>query len=199
MQTDERRLNIVVADHEFGSTLNLSLLHTTDRSVQMAGVLVAARGDLLLSSLLEVSGDAPFGDNYFEDDGVFEALSDGESEIFRYEFGSQETASPFTLWHASIISETTRLRYQSFALEDPFPLIILPIAGAVVGVQWLWRRHAKQDQSAGQMMKDSVDQARAEGRSTRLVQESESEVSFMGLKYKAKSKFQADIGERPAT
>jgi hypothetical protein len=194
-------LNIVVQADAFDSTLNLSLLRTTERSIQMAGVLVAAQGDLLLSSLLDVSSDEGLEGVLIDSHGVFTAVSDGEQENFQYALDPvviTEWAHRFTLWHGSITDDIQGIRYQSFALEDPFPLIILPIAGAVAGVSWLWRRHAKQDKSAGETIKDSVELAKTEGRSVHIVQESDSEVSVAGLRFKAKSKFEVDIGERPA-
>jgi hypothetical protein len=191
-------LNVVVQADAFGSTLNLSLLRTTEQSIQMAGVLVAAQGDLLLSSSLEVSSDAGLEGVLIDNHGVFTAVSDGEQENFEYTLEPlviTTTTNQFTLWHGSITDTARDVRYQSFALEDPFPLLILPIVGAVVGVSWLWQRHANQDKSAGQVIKDTVEQARVEDRPVRVVQESDSEVSFFGIRFKARSKFEADIGE----
>ena len=166
----------------------------------MAGVLVAAQGDLLLSSSLEVSPGTALGNLPVESKGSFTAVYEGEGVVFQYEFYPQ-TAMPgqFTLWHASVRDQSAGINYQAFALEDPLPLVILPILGAVAGVTWLVKRHHKADKSAAEIIRDTVKQANEKGDPVQLSQESESQINVFGIKFKAKSKFTVSVPEKSAT
>jgi hypothetical protein len=200
VNNDRSSLDVVVHDREFGATLNLSLRSLSTRGISMAGVVLADSGRVLLSSSLDIGWRSAPGDVALGDDGVFTAGLDGALEEFQYRLRSNELESSFTLTSADIAVRRTGIQYKAFALDDPIPLLVLaPIAGAVVGMAWLWQRHAKQDKSAGATIKDLVEKAGKDNRKVDFSYETESEVTMPGgFKVKAKSKFEARTGEAPA-
>ncbi len=112
---------------------------------------------------------------------------------------SLQALRQYRLWQCSLTSADPLIDYRVFVIEDPIPLIIAAtIAGGAAGLGWLARRHARQDKTGSEIIRERVDTAVKEGRSVDVEEESESEVRLGPLHVKAKTTIRTRIGARPA-
>jgi hypothetical protein len=194
-------LDLILHDATTGTSINLALLGVTDQSGAMAGLTVVRSERLILETQLQfwITDSGNGQPDMTEGELLIETQGEDE-EAFSYRGHTSDVGGPYGLLETTVTSDATGVAYRTFALEDPFPLILLaPIAGVVAGGIWLWRRHKHGDATGIQTIQGAIKDAQLANKPVNVRHESISTITLpFGVRVEAKNILEVKTGEHPA-
>jgi|SRR5450759_1105989 len=196
MDTDNFTLDLVLRDAEDDTAINVTLQSSGGGSLLMAGTL--SLPSLFVPLPISIEAEIPEDDSRFEatDEGSFSLDWNGEGERFAYYTRVYDTASKYVLRHTRVSSNGGTSDYHVFTVDDPFPLLLLiPIGAAVAGAAALKRRHARQDKTNSEVVKEVVEGAMAAGKPIEVTNTTKSKMHIRGLgDIEFESKIEVKVG-----